>query len=160
VAVISVHFPPSLRWNNGHKPNVLPSTGWTVKLGCRVRRQSSNRWPETGGIASAIIRFPCSRNSLRFFMSSKSTEFGHRNGHCCHVPGWVGWIDNLTESAEKKSIKYNSNEIQKSVMRQHCYREVNSSVGGLVAWHTHTHISALCTKCVFFFTDWCTWKEI
>jgi hypothetical protein len=23
-------FPPSLRWNNGHKPNVLPSTGETL----------------------------------------------------------------------------------------------------------------------------------
>jgi hypothetical protein len=34
VAVISVHFPPSLWWNNGHKPNVLPPTRQNVKLGC------------------------------------------------------------------------------------------------------------------------------
>jgi hypothetical protein len=35
-------FSPCLRWNNGHKPNVLPPTGWNVKLGFWVRRQSSN----------------------------------------------------------------------------------------------------------------------
>jgi hypothetical protein len=33
VAIISVHFPPSLRWNNGHKPSVLPPTKQNVKLG-------------------------------------------------------------------------------------------------------------------------------
>jgi hypothetical protein len=34
VAGISVHFPPSLRWNNGHKPNVLPPNRQKFKLGC------------------------------------------------------------------------------------------------------------------------------
>jgi hypothetical protein len=45
VSVISVHFPPSLRWNNGQKPNMLPPTRRNVKLGCWVCRQSSNRDP-------------------------------------------------------------------------------------------------------------------
>jgi hypothetical protein len=33
VAIISVHFLPSLRWNNGHKPQVLPPTRQNNKLG-------------------------------------------------------------------------------------------------------------------------------
>jgi hypothetical protein len=52
-AAISVHFPPSLRWNNSHKPYVLPPTRWNVKLGCwnyvlpRLFHLETNSWRQS-----------------------------------------------------------------------------------------------------------------
>jgi hypothetical protein len=68
VAVISVNFPPSPRWNNGHKLNVLPLSRRNVKLGCWVRRQSSN----SGSLdlqLEAIEMLHCSLDKAIFVIS-------------------------------------------------------------------------------------------
>jgi hypothetical protein len=72
-------FPPSLRWNNDHKPNLLPSTGWTVKLGCWVRWQSSNSSNGSVNKSSSLTEHPVLQHNKRWKTRTKAEcNFSYR----------------------------------------------------------------------------------